>query len=123
MGLSHRSCHYDNAGAQEREAPSAPEREGLGVSSGKRTPLCPSFAFCEDFTDKKIVKKTEIGQHAKYLCSFCGKTKMKKQAMGTWHRSACVRTAAGGARPCSATAAGTAQSAVRRPKALKDKEK
>ena len=26
---------------------------------------------------RKMVKKTEIGQPAKYTCSFCGKTKMK----------------------------------------------
>eukprot|EP00069_Balaena_mysticetus_P015785 bmy_09415T0 len=27
---------------------------------------------------RKMVKKTEISQHAKYTCSFCGKTKMKR---------------------------------------------
>uniref|UniRef100_A0A8C6I4U3 60S ribosomal protein L37a n=1 Tax=Mus spicilegus TaxID=10103 RepID=A0A8C6I4U3_MUSSI len=29
---------------------------------------------------RKMVKKIEISQHAKYTCSFCGKTKMKKRA-------------------------------------------
>uniref|UniRef100_A0A8C6ALR9 Uncharacterized protein n=1 Tax=Monodon monoceros TaxID=40151 RepID=A0A8C6ALR9_MONMO len=32
-----------------------------------------------------IVKKIEISQHTKYTCSFCGETKMKRQAVGIWH--------------------------------------
>uniref|UniRef100_A0A2K6U1B8 60S ribosomal protein L37a n=1 Tax=Saimiri boliviensis boliviensis TaxID=39432 RepID=A0A2K6U1B8_SAIBB len=29
----------------------------------------------------KMVKKIEINQHAKYTCSFCGKTKMKRRSL------------------------------------------
>ena len=28
---------------------------------------------------RKTVKKMEISQHSKYLCSFCGKDKMKRK--------------------------------------------
>ncbi|XP_027696671.1 60S ribosomal protein L37a-like [Vombatus ursinus] len=46
---------------------------------------------------RKMVKKIEISQHAKYTCSFCGKAKMKRQAVGIWHCGSCVKTIAGGA--------------------------
>nr|XP_020851844.1 60S ribosomal protein L37a-like [Phascolarctos cinereus] len=41
---------------------------------------------------RKMVKKIEISQHAKYTCSFCGKTKMKRQAVGIWHCGSCMNS-------------------------------
>ncbi|XP_040855975.1 melanoma-associated antigen 8-like [Ochotona curzoniae] len=49
----------------------------------------------------KMVKKIEISQHAKYTCSFCGKTKMKRHAVGIWHCGSCIKTVAGGRGPGS----------------------
>ncbi|KAG2459340.1 ATG9A protein, partial [Polypterus senegalus] len=46
---------------------------------------------------RKMVKKIEISQHAKYTCSFCGKTKMKRKAVGIWNCGSCMKTVAGGA--------------------------
>uniref|UniRef100_A0A8C8UIP6 60S ribosomal protein L37a-like n=1 Tax=Peromyscus maniculatus bairdii TaxID=230844 RepID=A0A8C8UIP6_PERMB len=46
---------------------------------------------------QKMVKKIEISQHAKYTCSFCGKTKMKRQAAGIWLCGSCMKTVASGA--------------------------
>uniref|UniRef100_A0A2K6K173 60S ribosomal protein L37a n=2 Tax=Rhinopithecus TaxID=542827 RepID=A0A2K6K173_RHIBE len=43
-----------------------------------------------------MVKKIEISQHAKYTCSFCGRTKMKRRAVGIWHCGSCMKTVAGG---------------------------
>uniref|UniRef100_A0A4X1UWV3 Ribosomal protein L37a n=1 Tax=Sus scrofa TaxID=9823 RepID=A0A4X1UWV3_PIG len=43
-----------------------------------------------------MVKKIEKGQHAKYTCFFCGKTKMKSRAVGIWHCGSCTKTVAGG---------------------------
>uniref|UniRef100_A0A8D0U283 Ribosomal protein L37a n=1 Tax=Sus scrofa TaxID=9823 RepID=A0A8D0U283_PIG len=43
-----------------------------------------------------MVKKIEIS-HTKYTCSFCGKTKMKRRAVGIWHCGSCMKTVAGGA--------------------------
>uniref|UniRef100_A0A452QV81 Ribosomal protein L37a n=1 Tax=Ursus americanus TaxID=9643 RepID=A0A452QV81_URSAM len=50
---------------------------------------------------RKMVKKTEISQHAKHTCPFCGTTKMKRRAIGIWHCGSCVKTVAGGAQTYS----------------------
>jgi hypothetical protein len=44
-----------------------------------------------------MVKKQEITQHAKYTCTFCGKTTVKRKAVGIWSCRACKKTVAGGA--------------------------
>ncbi|KAF6718473.1 putative 60S ribosomal protein L37a [Oryzias melastigma] len=67
-----------------------------------------------------MVKKIEISQHAKYTCSFCGKTKMKRRAVGIWHCGSCKKTVAGGAWTYNTTSAVTVKSAIRRLKELKD---
>uniref|UniRef100_A0A8C6GL27 60S ribosomal protein L37a n=1 Tax=Mus spicilegus TaxID=10103 RepID=A0A8C6GL27_MUSSI len=67
-----------------------------------------------------MVKKTEISQHAKYSCSFCGKTKMKSRAISIWHWGSCMKTVASGAWTYTPTSAGTVKSAIRRLKGLKD---
>ncbi|KAL0608774.1 Isoleucine--tRNA ligase, mitochondrial [Plecturocebus cupreus] len=56
---------------------------------------------------RKMVKKIEISQHAKYTCSFCGKTKMKRRAVGIWHCGSCMKTVAGGAWTYNTTSAVT----------------
>uniref|UniRef100_A0A5F8HHV4 Ribosomal protein L37a n=1 Tax=Monodelphis domestica TaxID=13616 RepID=A0A5F8HHV4_MONDO len=43
---------------------------------------------------RKMVKKIEISKHAKYTCSFCGKTKMKRCAVGIWHYGSGMKTVA-----------------------------
>nr|XP_019567360.1 PREDICTED: putative 60S ribosomal protein L37a [Rhinolophus sinicus] len=68
---------------------------------------------------RKMVKKIEISQHAKYTCSFCGKTKMKRRAVGNWPCGSCVKTVAGGAWSTNTTSV-TVKSAIRRLKELKD---
>uniref|UniRef100_A0A2K6BM29 60S ribosomal protein L37a n=1 Tax=Macaca nemestrina TaxID=9545 RepID=A0A2K6BM29_MACNE len=50
-----------------------------------------------------MVKKIEISQQAKYTCSFCGKTKMKRRAVGIWLCGSCMKTVAGGAWTYNAT--------------------
>ncbi|XP_012913926.1 60S ribosomal protein L37a-like [Mustela putorius furo] len=68
---------------------------------------------------RKMGKKTEISQHV-YTCSFCGKTKMKRRAVGIWHCGSCMKTVAGGAWTDTTTSAVTVESAFRRLKELKD---
>ncbi|XP_019486464.1 PREDICTED: 60S ribosomal protein L37a-like [Hipposideros armiger] len=67
---------------------------------------------------RKMVKKIEINQHPKYTCSLCGKTKMKRQAVGIWHCGSCMKTVAGGA--CTYTTSGITVKVIRRLKELKD---
>ncbi|XP_075390840.1 large ribosomal subunit protein eL43-like [Tenrec ecaudatus] len=69
---------------------------------------------------RKMVRNIEIRQHAKYTCSFCSKTKMKRRAVGIWHCGACMKTVAGGAWTYNTTSAVTGTSAIRRLQELKD---
>lgn len=46
---------------------------------------------------RKQVKKMEITQHAKYVCTFCGKTTVKRHSVGIWTCKSCKKTVAGGA--------------------------
>ena len=60
------------------------------------------------------MKKIEVTQHSRYLCSFCGKTSVKREAVGIWKCKACKKTIAGGAWVMSTTAALTTRSTTRR---------
>ncbi|XP_042810203.1 60S ribosomal protein L37a-like [Panthera leo] len=72
---------------------------------------------------RKMVKKIEIRQHTKYTCSFCGKTKMKRQAVGIWRCGSCMKTVAGGTWTYNTTSTVTVKPAIRRLKELKDQKK
>lgn len=50
---------------------------------------------------RKMEEKMKINQHAKYVSSFCGKTKIKRRAVGSRHCGSCMKTAAGGGRTYS----------------------
>ena len=63
----------------------------------KKVRIMGKYGTCYGASLRKMVKKIEISQHAKYTCSFCGKTKMKRQAVGIWHCGSCVKMVAGGA--------------------------
>uniref|UniRef100_A0A8C8TL97 Large ribosomal subunit protein eL43 n=1 Tax=Peromyscus maniculatus bairdii TaxID=230844 RepID=A0A8C8TL97_PERMB len=56
---------------------------------------------------RKMVRKIEISQHPKYTCSFCGKTKMKRRAIGIWHCGPCMKRVAVGAWTYNTTSAVT----------------
>ena len=46
---------------------------------------------------RKQVKKMEIQQHARYVCTFCGKETVKRKAVGIWECKGCHKSVAGGA--------------------------
>merc|ERR1712036_9990 len=71
---------------------------------------------------RKTVKKMEITQHSKYLCTFCGKENMKRTAVGIWYCNVknCRVTVAGGAWTYSTSAAASVRSAIRRLREMKD---
>uniref|UniRef100_A0A671E612 Ribosomal protein L37a n=2 Tax=Rhinolophus ferrumequinum TaxID=59479 RepID=A0A671E612_RHIFE len=79
----------------------------------KKVGIIGKYGTCYGASFRKV-KKVEISQHAKYTCSFCGKTKMKRQAVGIWHCGSCVKTVAGDAWSYNTTSAITVKSAIRR---------
>ncbi|KAL2886531.1 60S ribosomal protein L43 [Ceratocystis lukuohia] len=46
---------------------------------------------------RKVAKKAEISQHARYTCAFCGKDNVKRHSVGIWNCKSCNKTLAGGA--------------------------
>ncbi|KAG4304246.1 hypothetical protein PORY_002427 [Pneumocystis oryctolagi] len=63
---------------------------------------------------RKDIKKIEIQQHAKYLCTFCGKTSVKRQCVGIWKCLRCRKVISGGAWTVSTTTAASVRSTIRR---------
>ena len=63
---------------------------------------------------RKIVKKMEVSQHAKYTCAFCGKDSVRRSCVGIWNCGSCRKIIAGGAYTLSTAAAATTRSTIRR---------
>ncbi|PWW73501.1 ribosomal protein L37ae [Tuber magnatum] len=63
---------------------------------------------------RKQVKKMEVTQHARYTCTFCGKTTVKRTSVGIWECRSCKKTVAGGAWVVSTPAAAATRSTIRR---------
>ncbi len=63
---------------------------------------------------RKQVKAIEILQRVKSICPFCGKTAIKRAAVGIWKCRACRRSIAGGAFEFNTTAANTAKTTINR---------
>ena len=75
---------------------------------GKRTHkvgICGKFGTRYGASLRKMIKKFEESQHARYTCPFCGKVNMindyqtaiKRQAVGIWKCRGCNKLIAGGA--------------------------
>ena len=69
---------------------------------------------------RKIVKKFELQQHAKYICPSCGKTSVKRVSCGIWKCKGCKITFAGGAFEFATSVATTARVTMNRLKKLKE---
>ncbi|GMI29826.1 hypothetical protein TeGR_g14735 [Tetraparma gracilis] len=65
-------------------------------------------------TLRKLVKKMETTQHAKFDCTFCGKKRIKRTVTGIWHCSSCKKTIAGGAYVLNTPSAVTVRSTISR---------
>ncbi|XP_043856815.1 60S ribosomal protein L37a-like [Dromiciops gliroides] len=86
----------------------------------KKVGIVGKYGTCYGASFRKMVKKMEISQHAKYTCSFCGKTKMKRWAGGIWHCGSCMKIVPGGAWTYNNTSAVTVKSTIRKLKELKN---
>ncbi|OXV07157.1 hypothetical protein Egran_05077 [Elaphomyces granulatus] len=69
---------------------------------------------------RKQVKRIEISQHARYICTFCGRNSVRRAAVGIWHCSGCSKTMSGGAYTLSTPAATAARSTLRRLREITD---
>ncbi|KXX83188.1 hypothetical protein MMYC01_200265 [Madurella mycetomatis] len=63
---------------------------------------------------RKLVKKQEVSQHARYTCTFCGKDSVRRTAVGIWSCKSCKKTIAGGAYTVATPAAAAMRSTLRR---------
>mmetsp|Transcript_53128 Transcript_53128/g.134197 ORF Transcript_53128/g.134197 Transcript_53128/m.134197 type:complete len:99 (+) Transcript_53128:73-369(+) len=65
---------------------------------------------------RKIVKKYEIQQRARYACTFCGKESVRRLAGGIWQcqSKTCRKTMAGGCWTLTTGAAATARATINR---------
>ncbi|EAQ91244.1 60S ribosomal protein L43 [Staphylotrichum tortipilum] len=63
---------------------------------------------------RKLVKKQEVSQHARYTCTFCGKNTVRRSAVGIWNCKSCKKTMAGGAYTVATPAAAAMRSTLRR---------
>ncbi|EAR95362.1 60S ribosomal protein L37a (macronuclear) [Tetrahymena thermophila SB210] len=71
---------------------------------------------------RKVVKKFEITQHAKYGCPFCGKVAVKRAAVGIWKCKPCKKIIAGGAWELTTPPAVTAKTTMNRLKKLQEEQ-
>ena len=63
---------------------------------------------------RKVIKKIEISQHARYTCRFCGKDAVRRKAVGIWECKRCKKVIAGGAWQPNTTASNDLTSTLRR---------
>ncbi|KAK0722796.1 60S ribosomal protein L43 [Lasiosphaeria miniovina] len=69
---------------------------------------------------RKLVKKQEVSQHARYTCTFCGKDTVRRTSVGIWNCKACKKTIAGGAYAVATPAAAAMRSTLRRLREIAD---
>ena len=84
---------------------------------GKRTKkvgICGKYATRYGASLRKVVKKIEITQHSKYICTFCGKNSVKRHSAGIWKCKRCRKTMTGGAYVLATPAASTIKSSIQR---------
>uniref|UniRef100_A0A7S2CLR7 Ribosomal protein L37a n=1 Tax=Octactis speculum TaxID=3111310 RepID=A0A7S2CLR7_9STRA len=84
---------------------------------GKRTKkvgICGKYGTRYGASLRKVIKKMEVSQHAKYHCVYCGKDNVKRQSVGIWNCKSCKKVLAGGAYTLNTPAAATVRSAIAR---------
>ncbi|ETV87084.1 ribosomal protein L37a [Aphanomyces astaci] len=84
---------------------------------GKRTKkvgICGKYGVRYGSSLRKVVKKIEVSQHAKYNCVFCGKDSVKRESTGIWKCKSCHKVTAGGAYLLNTPSAATVRSTLAR---------
>ncbi|CAD7686399.1 unnamed protein product [Nyctereutes procyonoides] len=70
------------------------------VKHTKKVRIVGKYGTCYGASLRKMVKKIEISQQAKYTCFLCGKTKRKRRAVGIWHCASYMNTITSGTWRC-----------------------
>ena len=84
---------------------------------GKRTKkvgICGKYGTRYGASLRKVIKKMEVTQHAKYHCVFCGKDNVKRKCVGIWECKSFGKVLAGGAYTLNTAAAATVRTATAR---------
>ncbi|ODV92115.1 hypothetical protein CANCADRAFT_55851 [Tortispora caseinolytica NRRL Y-17796] len=87
---------------------------GCGSKRTKKVGITGKYGVRYGSSLRRSAKKVETQQHARYLCTFCGKNSVKRTAVGIWNCKHCRKTLAGGAYAVSTPSASTARSTIRR---------
>ncbi|XP_045627369.1 60S ribosomal protein L37a-like [Ursus americanus] len=85
----------------------------------KKVRILSKYGSQDGAPHRKMVKKTELSQHAERTCAFWDKTKMERRATGIRHCGSCMKTVDGSAWPWDVASVITAKSASRRLEDLK----
>ncbi|CAD7932691.1 unnamed protein product [Amoebophrya sp. A25] len=83
----------------------------------KKVGITGRFGTRYGSTLRKLVKRIEVTQRAKYLCPHCGKTAVKRKAAGIWGCKPCSRTYAGGCWQFATAAAASVTATIQNLKA------
>ena len=89
----------------------------------KKVGICGKYGTRYGATLRKVVKKFEVSQHARYVSPFCGKNSVKRSAVGIWHCKRTNKKIAGGAYQLSTTAAVTAKATISRLRRMREEAK
>merc|ERR1712087_123887 len=86
----------------------------------KKVGIVGKFGTKFGATLRKIVKKFEVTQRAKYVSPFSGKECVKRQAVGIWHCKSTDRKIAGGAWTLNTAAAISAKTNINRLRRIRE---
>ena len=86
----------------------------------KKVGICGKYGTRYGATLRKIVKKFEITQRAKYVSPFSGKECVKREAVGIWKCKQTGKKIAGGAWMMATAAAVTAKTTINRLRRLRE---
>ena len=86
----------------------------------KKVGICGKYGTRYGATLRKVVKKFETSQHARYVSPFCGKNSVKRQAAGIWLCKRTNKRIAGGAYQLSTAQAITAKATITRLRRIRE---
>ena len=86
----------------------------------KKVGICGKYGCRYGASLRKVVKKFEITQRAKYVSPFSGKDSVRRVAVGIWKCKSTNKKIAGGAYQLSTSAAVTAKTTINRLRRLRE---